>query len=175
MAVEVESGGYTVSHIGGVFSHNPLHDLESLWWVGIWLLLCHYKPYDNLLESNLQKHIKLVASIGEKLFGAERLYRRHALILPDQLARSHPQYFSKAVSQLFLVLLQFRECLFSYYESYKPKDAQDRSFFTPDVHTTFGVFLENAIRSLRDTNDETKLWPMDHILSRMVYLQRNKQ
>ena len=170
----MENGAY-MFHPREVFSHNPLHDLESLWWVGVWLLLCHYKPYDNPLESELQKHIKLVANIGEKLFGAERLYRRHALIRPDQLAYSHPHCFSNAVSLLFLVLLKFRERLLSYYESYKPKDAQDQSFFIPDVHTTLGAFLEDAIRSLRNLNDKTKLWPMDHILSHINYLQKNKQ
>ena len=40
MAVEVDSGAY-MNQADGDFSHNPLHDLESLWWV---ILLCHYKP-----------------------------------------------------------------------------------------------------------------------------------
>jgi hypothetical protein len=23
------------------FRYNPLHDVESIWWIGVWLLFCH--------------------------------------------------------------------------------------------------------------------------------------
>ena len=163
MAVEVESGGYTVSPIHRVFSRNPLHDLESLWWVGVWLLLCHYNP-SNLLDSDVQNHIPVVAKIGEKLFGLERSNRRRALVEPGFLfVHSDPEGFPTAVQHLLLAIFEFRKQLFSYYISYKPEEPQERSFFTSDVHHTCGVFFEKAIRSLIDAKDKIKLWPLDHI------------
>jgi hypothetical protein len=65
MAVEVEAGAYI--NQAGVLSHNPLHDLESLWWVGVWYLLCHYQP-GNPRDITVQQHIKVVKKYGETLF-----------------------------------------------------------------------------------------------------------
>ena len=61
MAVEVERGTY-IYHGSLFFSHNPLHDLESLWWVGVWLLLCHYRP-SKLRDITVQQHIKVVRDL----------------------------------------------------------------------------------------------------------------
>ena len=66
MAVEVEMGAY-MFHPREILSHNPLHDLESLWWVGIWLLLCHYDS-SNLEADSMQDHIQVVMNVSYALF-----------------------------------------------------------------------------------------------------------
>jgi hypothetical protein len=54
-----EAGAYI--NQDGVLLHNPLHDLESLWWVGVWFLLCHYqsKP-SKLRDITVQQHVEVV-------------------------------------------------------------------------------------------------------------------
>ena len=153
-----------------VFSHNPLHDLESLWWVGVWILLCHYQP-SKLRDINVQNHIiKVVKKFGETLFNnrSNQLSRRRALIGPDLLAKSNPVSFPEPVKHLIIMLGEFRKHLVTYYESYKPKELQDLSFFIPDVHRKFGHVLENAMKGLRD--DQTELWPLVDIENRITYL-----
>jgi hypothetical protein len=90
MAVEVEAGAY-MNHISMIFSHNPLHDIESLWWVGVWFLLCHYQP-GNLGDITVQRHINLVKEFGETLLNnrVNLLSRRHALIGSALLANIEP-------------------------------------------------------------------------------------
>ena len=171
----MESGGYTVSRIDGVFPHNPLHDLESLWWVGVWLLFCHYDP-SCLLDPDVQNHIPLIAESGEKLFGLERSSRRDALVNSALLVQSNPQAFPIAAKHLFLAIFDFRKRLFTYYTSYKPGDPRDRSFFTPDIHDTCSKLFSEAIKLLKGTRDETaELWPMDRIRTRLNNLQDSQE
>ena len=169
----MEHGTYTFHpRYDGVFSHNPLHDLESLWWVGVWLLLCHYNP-SHLLDSGVQKHILRVAKIGEKLFGLERSSRRDALVRSDFLFnQSKAEAFPPAVQPVLLAIFKFRIQLFSYYTSYKPRDPGDRSFFTPDIHRACGLPFSESIQLLEGTKNETaELWPLDQIRARQAYLE----
>ena len=177
MAVEVEAGAYLnqpyLYQVDGVFSHNPLHDLESLWWVGVWFLLCHYQP-SKLGDKTVQQHIKVVKEFSETLFNnrIDLLSRRRAVIGSALLVNTEPQCFPKAVQHLVVVLDEFREQLVTYYESYKPKESQDLSFFIPDVHRKFGDIFEEAIEELR--NDQSGLWPLDDIQKRITYLNTKK-
>ncbi|KAF8811221.1 hypothetical protein BYT27DRAFT_7252939 [Phlegmacium glaucopus] len=167
MSVEVEDLWH-MFHPMSKFSHNPLHDLESLWWIGVWFLLCHYKA-SNLRDVNVQRHIKVVKRFGQILFsnGADRLSRRAALTHSTLLTDSDPLCFPKSVQYLVVVLEKFRAQLMTYYKDYKPKEPQDRSFFTPDVHRKCDVLFENVMESLR--NDETELWPWRHIETPTTY------
>jgi hypothetical protein len=52
------------------FSHNHLHDLESLWWVAVWIVFYNYfspaMPSDDCLPLTLEdvdKHLKLAGRI----------------------------------------------------------------------------------------------------------------
>jgi len=166
MAVEVQSSKY-MFYPKSDFSHNPLHDLESLWWVGGWFLLCHYRPIHRL-EDKVQTHIKVVKGVGESLFnnGANILNRHNALLRSDILATSDPRSFPKTVQYLAVVVNRFRAQLLEHYENYKP---HDRSFFTPDIHRRCGDLLERAMELLRD--DNTELWPMDCIEQHVTDLQ----
>ena len=153
---------------GAVFSHNPLHDLESLWWVGVWILLCHYQP-DKLRDIKVQKHIEIIKHFSETLFNnrIDPDSRHDALIGSALLANTKPAHFSEAVQQLILMLDLFREELIAYYERYKPKKSQDPSFFIPDVHRKFGHVFEDAMKELG--SNQTGLWPLDHIEKQITY------
>ena len=163
MAVEVESSGYIYyPRSNPSFSHNPLHDLESLWWVGVWFLLYHYKPASNLLDNIVQRHLRLIKMAAQSLFnnGANLSNRHQALISQDILTTSNPRSFPKAVQHLVVVAHRFRAQLVEYYKNYKP---HDRSFFTPDIHCQCGELFERAMESLK--NDNTELWLLDSALA----------
>ena len=168
MAVEVESGAY-MNQVRGVFSHNPLHDLESLWWVGVWFLICHYDP-SNFQDSTVHQHVEVVKKFGETLFNHRfnvLLSRRHALTEPDLLVNIDPGSFPVAVQHLILLLDKFREELVAYYSIYKPMASQDRSFFKPDLFFKFSDIVEKALKKLG--NDQTELWPINIVEKNMVY------
>ena len=172
MAVEVEAGAY-MNQLGGVFSHNPLHDLESFWWVGFWFPLCHYRP-GKVGDITVQKHIKVVKRFGETLFDnrTDPLSRPHALVGSALLANTKPLSFPRAIQHLIVMLNMFRGQLVTYYGIYKPKEYQDRSFFIPDVHSRFGDVFEDAMKGLM--NDQTELWPLDHIENHIAFLNTKK-
>ena len=173
MSVEVEAGAY-IFQPEEVFSHNPLHDLESLWWVGVWLLVCHYHT-SKLRYTAVQQHIEVVKTFAETLFN-NRVYlpltRRHALIGPDFLTSIDPGSFPVVLQHFILSLDDFRIELVKYYERYKPMASQDRSFFKPDLFFKFSDIVEKALKKLGD--DQTGLWPIDHIKKRVVLLNANK-
>ena len=162
MAVEVEAGAYI--NQAGELSHNPLHDLESLWWIGVWFLLCHYQP-SNLRDITVQRHIEVVKKYGETLFNnrVNSLSRRRALTGSDLLFNIEPLSFPRAIQPIILLLDMFRDQLVAHYERYKPKPnaPQNRSFFNPDLHREYGDVVEEAKKELR--NDETELWPFGYI------------
>ena len=168
MAVEVEQGAY-IYLVSTVFSQNPLHDLESLWWVGVWFLLCHYRPR-KLREITVQEHIHVVKKYGGTLFNNHigPLSRRIALIAPDIIANVDPLSFPEAVQRLTVLLESFRDQLVKYYEIYKPMASQDPSFFNPDLYRKFGDLFEDANKDLGD--DKTGLWPLSHIEDHIKYL-----
>ena len=170
MAVEVELGAY-IYHASVLFSHNPLHDLESLWWVGVWFLLCHYRP-KKLGETAVQNHIKVVKKFKETLFNnpVDVHGRRRALMDSALLANTRPLLFPRAVQGFIFMLNAFRLQLVAYYETYKPKESQDLTFFVPDMHRKFGDFFEDVMNKLRALNDQSKLWPLDDIEERITYL-----
>jgi hypothetical protein len=147
MAVEVELGAY-LTHLG-VFSHNPLHDLESLWWVGVWFLSCHYKP-SRLGVNTVQTHVKVVKKFNQTLFNNPTDSHRRSV----------------------LVLSEFRAQLLTYYKSYQPREPRDRSFFTPDLHRGFADIVERGLEALR--NNQSELWPLDHVEDRIAFLSAKK-
>jgi hypothetical protein len=170
MAVEVELGAY-LTHLG-VFSHNPLHDLESLWWVGVWFLSCHYKP-SRLGVNTVQTHVKVVKKFSQTLFNNPTdSHRRSVLTGKSALLNTKPQNFPPPVFPFFLVLSEFRAQLLTYYKSYQPREPRDRSFFTPDLHRGFADIVERGLEALR--NNQSELWPLDHVEDRIAFLSAKK-
>ena len=173
MAVEVEIGAYMnqpfLNQLDEVFSRNPLHDLESLWWVGVWFVLCHYNP-SKVGDPTVKKHFKFVKKIGESVFD-NGISRRRALI-GSTLFPSIKPLFPPPVQHLIIALDLFRSQLVTYYKSYNPKESQYRSFFISDVYRKFGDIFDDAVKEL--WNDQTELWHLDHIEDRITFL-RNKE
>ena len=171
----MEAGAY-MNHFSVVFSHNPLHDLESLWWVGVWFLLCHYCP-NKVGEKIVQLHIYVIKNFGATLFDhRDPLSRRRALIGSAILEQIRPQLFPSAIQYFIYKLNVFRDHLFTYYKSYIPKESQleDLSFFVLDVHRKFEDVFEGAVERLRISNDRTELWPLDDIEERITRLSTKK-
>ena len=176
MAVEVQAGVYIyLGHGNEAFAHNPLHDLESLWWVGLWILLCHYHP-DNLQDTAVQQHIEVVEKFGETLFDncaySSGPSRRRALTGLDLLRDTMPLVFPKAVQRLIFLLDVFRAQLVTHYKLYKPMAFQDRSFFTPDLYSKFSDKFEETMKVLKD--DQTELWLFTDIKDQIDYLNGKK-
>ena len=171
MAVEVEAGAYI--NMANQFSHNPLHDLESLWWVGVWFILCHYNP-SRVGDPTVQEHIKDVKEIGKTLFNnrIDPHRRREALVGSTLFPSIEPLSFPPPVQHLIAALYLFKNQLVTYYESYNPKVSQNRSFFTPDIYCKFGDVIEKAMKGLG--NAQTELWPLDHIEDRITFLSNKK-
>ena len=174
MAVEVQAGVY-MTQVEGVFWHNPLHDIESLWWVGLWFLLCHYHP-DNLQDTAVQQHIEVVKKFGETLFNnranSPGLSRRCALTGPDLLRDTKPRGFPKAVQRLIFLLDVYRAKLVTHYKLYEPMAFQDRSFFTPDLYSKFSDKFEETMKVLKD--DQTELWLFTDVKDQIDYLNGKK-
>ena len=175
MAIEVEAGA-NMNQVDGVFSHNPLHDLESLWWVGVWFLLCHYEP-SNIRDITIQKHIRVVKKYGETLFNNRRginpLSRRHALTGPDLLANIDPFSFSIGIQHFILLLDLFRDQLVVHYKKYKPTTtSQDLSFFYPEVHPKFAGIVDKIMKEIG--NDESELWLVGLIEKNIAFYNSQK-
>ena len=178
IAVEVEVGAYLnqtyMNQVDGVFSHNPLHDLESLWWVGVWFLLCHYDP-GRIKDIPVQKHVEVVKQFGGTLFNnrIDPLSRRRALISTALLVNIQPGSFPTAIQHFILLLDLFREQLVVHYKDYRPSmTSQDWSFFNPNLHRKYCDLVEVTIKELK--NDSTPLWLIRHIEEHIGYLNKRK-
>ena len=69
MAGEVIRGRYTHQPEFQNFAHNPIHDLESLWWVGVWCMMWHYPVSDtHEIEPSKKEHITQMTNYGKVLF-----------------------------------------------------------------------------------------------------------
>jgi hypothetical protein len=171
MAVEVEAGAYI--NQAGVLSHNPLHDIESLWWVGIWFLLCHYPP-GMVRDTTAQRHFEVIRTYGETLFNnrTNPLGRRHALTGPDLLHNIEPESFPMPVQHLIVLLDEYREQLLTYYELYKPIESQAEYFFIPELHGKFSGIVKEAMTGLAD--DSTGLWLIANIKKHIAYINAKK-
>ena len=113
MAVEVENSAY-LYYLNSEFSHNPLHDLESLWWVGVWFLLCHY-TIGSFLDAAVQKHIEAFKKVSHTLFTDGANYHS-PLIRSTILIDSAPRRFPTTVQHFVALLDEFRAQLVTYYE-----------------------------------------------------------
>ena len=81
-----------------VFCPNPLHDIESLWWVGIWFLLLHYK-LSKLGVNTVQTHVKVVKKFSQTLFNTRTDSLRRSVLISKSalLANAKPRDFSPPV------------------------------------------------------------------------------
>ena len=68
--------------IGIPFRHNPIHDLESVFWVSIWILLCSeypWKPDSKMTEDQWKGYLIKHGQLAAKLF-CDTDYRRDVMV-----------------------------------------------------------------------------------------------
>lgn len=98
MSGEVASGKYTYRPQHNIFLHNPVHDLESLWWVGVWCLMWHYPVPERQEIDDPAKdpHITRMKEHGIKLFPSY-----HSQKVDTRIKEIHSQkrYTSRSISR----------------------------------------------------------------------------
>ncbi|KAI0797189.1 hypothetical protein C8Q75DRAFT_230968 [Abortiporus biennis] len=60
------------------FFHNPLHDLESIWWICIWGVCLHY-----IQEDPDQERLRAQLREAINLFAVTSLHARHTIEFPE--------------------------------------------------------------------------------------------
>ncbi|KAF8966229.1 hypothetical protein BDZ97DRAFT_2074195 [Flammula alnicola] len=171
MAVEVEKDAYHYNSAVQFF-HNPLHDLESLWWVGVWFMFWHYSPNAALLTPVIQTHLDAVEQIGLTLFPNHFTTEKHRLeeVMVKKKFISHPwTHFVKGIQIFYARLERFRVELSKHYTQSEKSFPINRSYFTTDLHHTFRDFFDEQRRG---AIDDVQLWPLQYIREQHIpYLQ----
>lgn len=163
MAVEINDRRYIMNpHIP---VHNPLHDLESVWWIGVWSLFCHYSPHASLADPEILKHIKYLQLVKHHLFTScsenHARTRLEQAMADGQFAHLSSPLFSKPLQCFYLSLEQMRAELYGRMSTLEAKFPIDISFFErPGFFTTISNLFEQV--TCQDTDEN--LWPLDLIL-----------
>ncbi|KJA13397.1 hypothetical protein HYPSUDRAFT_92767 [Hypholoma sublateritium FD-334 SS-4] len=146
--------------------HNPLHDLESLWWVGVWCLVCHYSPNAALNTPEIREHITQLQMTKHRLFSscADPLKRtRMEHVIAGRFASLASPQFSKPLQNFYLVLERIRAELSDRLRAVESRFPIDIGYFErPDFFTTIQDLLATG-----DNKDVDEiLWPLDIIQKR---------
>jgi len=134
-----------------LFWYNPLHDLESLWWIGIWLLL-----------RNCARGEKPPAKLDEQLLLSQQLFP-----IRPRLANlyRHDNFWTKAMLTaswailcpdfvlMWLGLVVMRNTLVEPYEKAERSHDIDESAFQDAIHN---IFISNLVEH-REPAKEKKL------------------
>ncbi len=139
MSGEVARGKYTYRPLHKVFLHNPVHDLESLWWVGVWCLMWHYPVSGRqLVDPAKKKHTDRMKEHGIKLFpsyhspGNDR--RIDEIHHPTKYSTRSPSQYPNEIKAMLSRMDLFRQCV-----SWGHKRTQDdlprneASYFSDDL------------------------------------------
>ncbi|KAI0797200.1 hypothetical protein C8Q75DRAFT_888263 [Abortiporus biennis] len=97
MAYEVARGRYIAKSLPNetyrprprsfpTFFHNPLHDLESIWWICLWGVFLHY-----IQEDPVQKRLRAQLREAINLFAVTSLHARF-LMLNSSLDAAQSKY-----------------------------------------------------------------------------------
>lgn len=146
--------------------HNPLHDLESLWWVGVWCLVCHYSPNAALDTPEIREHIKQLQMTKHRLFSScadPFKYTRMEYVIAGRFANLASTQFSEPLQNFYLILERMRAELSDRLRAVETRFPIDIGYFEkPDFF--------NTIHDLLATGDNTDvdeiLWPLDTIQKR---------
>ena len=141
--------------------HNPLHDLESVWWVGVWCLICHYSPNAALETPEVREHIKQLQIAKRRLFSscADPLkYTRLEHVLAGRFADLASTQFSKPLQKFYQILEQMRAELSDRLRTVEATFPIDISYFEkPDFFSAIHDLLAPGI------DVDEVLWPLDTI------------
>ena len=163
---------YCYNNLGFVVVPNPLHDMESIWWIGVWALFCHYSPNAALLDSAVVDHIDRVREIGETIFPdvpnpLSDMRMRADQVMEDCFSRYPWEGFTPPLQSFYRVLEHLRAELCSRLESSQAELPVDIAHFTdPDLHNNF----LRLFAALNNTAEDENLWTMDAILDKQEAL-----
>lgn len=163
--------GITLS-VEGPISHNPLHDLESVWWLGIWALYCHHTLTD-LPTQVVQEHANDMGTWSQTLFPVlgdhdtqatrSSAFQRRELSVED---------FPAAASQgpcrsLFILLDRLRDVILAGYSKMKTTPVDLNDFF---VHDALANVFANPMAI-----PDCKLFPIDYVLGEIEKLKASQE
>lgn len=156
------------SPVGKVFYHNPLHDIESLWWICVGKLFRH-QVITTIIEEGEIKEVELVKKedfrrqwqVASQIFpSAESNRKRVHFLKYDSVFRDCMSTLSPQLAGISDLLRQIREQLISCYtlaEASYPHISEDA--FKIEKLTAFSrlfakAFMEAKQFTLRDFPDE---------------------
>ncbi|KIP06180.1 hypothetical protein PHLGIDRAFT_469946 [Phlebiopsis gigantea 11061_1 CR5-6] len=143
------------------FKHNPLHDLESMIWVVIWLFVCSkfVKPTNpKLSEDEWASILDSHAKFSKRLFRDEG-FRRDAMTtdgtLLDGFDTTLPQLLNPA-KELDAVRVKLIAQFVAVHKQRKQTKAQVpfEDMISPDLHTTIIKFLERVALDLANADED---------------------
>ena len=154
--------------------HNPLHDLESLWWVGVWYLFCHYSPHAALNSPEIRGHIKQLQTIKHRLFSScadPFIYTRMEHVIAGGFAKLPSAPFSRPFQDFFMALERMRAELSDRLRAVETNFPIDIGFFErPDFFTT----IHDLVPHGDNPGMEEILWPLEAIRKRQCTINVNQ-
>ncbi|KJA23921.1 hypothetical protein HYPSUDRAFT_86460 [Hypholoma sublateritium FD-334 SS-4] len=163
--------GITLSAEGSIL-HNPLHDLESVWWLGVWALYCHH-TLTNLHMPVVQEHANNMGTWSQTLFPVlgdhdtqatrSSAFQRRGLTV---------EHFPAAASQgpcrnLFVLLDQLRNVILTGYSKTNTTPVDPNDFF---VHDALASIFANPMAI-----PDCKLFPIDYVLQEIQRLNASQE
>lgn len=137
MAGEVARGQYTHQPNFKPFAHNPVHDLESLWWVVVWCMIWHYPvPEDSALPEAKHNHVAQMKEHGMKLFPSYHTWDKTRLLEIDShqlYARRANGYNDPPITAIHLRLDHIRQCISWAHQATQKSLPRSASYFTEDL------------------------------------------
>ena len=137
------------------FRHNPLHDLESVFWLALFILLCSTFVKDtSISDAQWQQYQTARRELARKLF-SDREYRRIVMDSPDRFLQDinalHPQIREIARK----LEINFGQVLVTRYrEAEKDIPPGGIEFSVAnDLYANFAVTLMDIEKSLRGSKD----------------------
>ncbi len=189
MSGEVARGRYTDRPEHKNFLHNPIHDLESLWWVGVWCLMWHYpvSEYQHVSPSE-KEHIDKMKEHGMKLFPSyhQPLSDRRITEIHSQVKyrRRDVRSYPLSIKVMIARMNDIRQCIsWAHQRIQRALPRDDASYFSDvlcvadpsttvsdmdtENHPRLPIFemviskLERVISGIGVPND--LLWPLESI------------
>lgn len=188
MPIEVESQGYLFAPIrlldpsasledndwsvlvdSNKFRYNPFHDIESTWWVGVWIITCNVIEMDNPSES-VVKQAKQQKQLARRYFPQTmRSTDRSSLVFAPtklgQLIERLPKPFAACGTMLDRAKSHLVR---SYQEVEVHPDINSWQF--NGIHSTINGYLKRAIVESR----EIRICYLDELLSSLKNDTPNK-
>lgn len=163
--------------------YNPLHDLESLWLIGVWFTFCHYtaRALNEADTSRMKKVIQSIHNLGNSLFATEgrssmpnKENRVSALtvglpFLAEEF-EAHGVYFPVGVAEFCVILENLRQKLYDHSISCHPLKLS--YFYTPSFTLYDDLEADISASGLLQGNGQPVtadhiLWPIKDLMNQM--------